>query len=95
MHAPLPYSVEGEGQRIVGILSIDNHYAAFLKGRAKESQDATAAFIVRACNSHYELVEALTELAEYAAAEIGLQVQDCVAGPIGKARNALAKAKGE
>ena len=42
-----------------------------------------------------DLVAALTELAEYAAQEIGLQVPDCVAGPIGKARAALKRAKGE
>ena len=47
------------------------------------------------CNSHDDLVAALTELAEYAAQEIGLQVPDCVAGPIGKARAALKRAKGE
>lgn len=58
--------------------------------------------VVTSCNlqSHVdllkqrdEMVEAITELAEYAAAEIGLQVPDCVAGPIAKARAAIAKAK--
>ena len=55
----------------------------------------TAFNIVQACNSHDDLVAALTELAEYAAQEIGLQVADCMAGPIGNARAALKRAKGE
>ena len=54
-----------------------------------------AAFIVQACNSFDDLVKALTNLAEYAAHEIGLQVADCVAGPIGEASAALKRAKGE
>ena len=64
-------------------------------GKCTMPSEADAAFIVQACNSHDDMVKALTNLAEYAAHEIGLQVADCVAGPIGEASAALKRAKGE
>ena len=55
----------------------------------------TATFIVKACNAHNDLVAALEALLIDSAAHINVPVSECVAGVLGDARKALAKAKGE
>jgi hypothetical protein len=68
-----------------------------------EERDANAEFIVRACNAHYDLLEALEE---YAGVEIDLTEASCHVGICSmekcgrcsreiKARAAIAKAKKE
>lgn len=54
---------------------------------------AAHAAIRRKLDAHEALVEALRELAEHAAREIDVPLDECVAGPIGKARAALALAE--
>ena len=41
------------------------HAALISMGAPQEEMQANAEFIARACNSHYELVEALESLVEY------------------------------
>ena len=41
-----------------------------------------------------ELRQALQDLAQYAADEIGVPLNECISGPIGKARAALQKTGG-
>ena len=41
-----------------------------------------------------ELREAMLDLAQYAADEIGVPLNECISGPIGKARAALQKTGG-
>lgn len=95
-HAPTPYEVENEGQPSVGIYSIDNHLVAVLHGRETTAQDATANFIIRACNAHDDLVAALDALLS----DINFSLHEIPPGAIGKiqirnAQAALSKAKGE
>lgn len=52
-----------------------------------------AAFIVRACNSHYDLLEALKELSDYYSADLASDFGN-EAGRMRKALAAIAKAEG-
>jgi len=64
-HTPLPWKVAEEpldDHRLTIFSYSDSEIApAVAGGDNPEERDATAAFIVLACNSHYKLVEALQE----------------------------------
>lgn len=61
-HTPLPWAISnGSAQYIWG----DARWVAATMGVRDAEGAANAAFIVRACNSHYQLVEALRELTEF------------------------------
>jgi hypothetical protein len=98
-HTKGPYRVKGKTLIIAGK---KNHVADCLFGRRSQREhicENNAKFIARACNSHYELLEALT-LAEEALTghintletELGVTLDKSA---IEKARKAIAKARGE
>lgn len=59
-HTPTPWELEGEGQKVVGILDTNSgHYIAKLSGWNIKTQDANAIFILRAVNYHDEAKETL------------------------------------
>jgi len=73
-----------------------------VQGRTIEEARANARFIVRACNVHEELVEALKDvlavldhLAQSAVTKDGYAIRYSSDGPVGIARAALAKAREE
>ena len=59
-----------------------------------QDADRLQEFIVTACNSHHDLVEAIWVLMRAHAREIGVPLDEAVGGPFEVARDALAKAKG-
>lgn len=68
-HTPLPWKAEageGRGARIVGA---DEKWSALPCGDTDETVIANKAFIVRACNSHYELLDALRRIAAHTDAD--------------------------
>lgn len=89
-HTPVPWCV------VPGTSAIHTEDGLYLGGAnlRQGENEANAAFIVRACNSHYELLEALEALSEmlYAAPNWMLQRYRL---PISKARAAIAKARGD
>jgi len=61
-HTPTPYSVDDNPRRTrVRILNADSAWTATIEIASANTQEAkdTAAFIVRACNAHDDLVAAL------------------------------------
>lgn len=98
-HTPLPWKVyyaKNNGQVILGTgeengCAIQNHSGAFW--RDDDEAKANAEFVVRACNSHYELLEALECLLDKADKEWGKSLVWRVTRD--EARLAIAKAKGE
>lgn len=56
---------------------------------------ANAAFIVRACNAHDDLVAVLEYAKERIASYVGLPVTECIGGEFQPINDALAKAKGD
>lgn len=68
-HTPLPWMVDNR-RSIVKVRS-EKREVAVLSGRldsehGRETIQANAAFIARACNSHDELLEALENIVKYA-----------------------------
>lgn len=72
-HTALPYLRDGalvyalceDGQVNRISIRIDGGFVGYRKGRTTDAElIATAEFIVRACNSHYQLVSALREAIE-------------------------------
>jgi len=65
MKTPGPWKVSGcwglEGKRITYVNEGSNFQVATTDGRKKEENGANAEFIVRACNSHDDLLEACKE----------------------------------
>lgn len=92
-HSPLPWVFKDrrtEGKR-VQVSTAYNHVGAPPQVCAmwnSRMAAENAAFIVRACNSHYELIEALEHL-------VGLEVWNADAIILRPAKAAIAKAKGE
>ena len=72
------------------IVDTSGRYVASVKIRAHNNPIADGDLIVAAP----ELLAAVKALVNFAAAEIGLPVEECIAGPIGGARAAIAKAEG-
>lgn len=99
-HTPTPYHV-GEGKASIIIYDSRGNAIADAKtfhGKHEDGQaEANAAFIVRACNSHAELLEALeTLLKQYDILLDELTEEEFSGYPeVIAARAALAKAKGE
>lgn len=100
-HAPLPWAINGPDLAIVSHrpdnkslpLCVGQVYHIINYGdmRDRETTTANAAFIVLACNSHYELVEALKR-ARVALANEGHHTG--TSGVLIALDDALAKAKG-
>ena len=91
-HTPLPWHkskdnsgifIAGNGGRIAEVF-----YGQKITTKHQTEQEANAAFIVKCCNSHYELLAALKELSSHAT-KLNLQHQR-----YDKAREAIAKAEG-
>ena len=84
-HMPSPWRVHGltvEGQ--------DGNICLMNLAREEEQTEANAAFIVLACNAHYDLVEALEK------AGVALVMEGCrtsASGALTAIASALAKAK--
>lgn len=65
-HTPGPWTVAKRNSKLVSLISANSEggdanggvYVAKTQG---PDSDANAAFIIRACNSHYDLIEALRE----------------------------------
>lgn len=106
-HTPLPWDYERDLdprdllRPWVGQL-VSNRFSAMACGTDLDEATANAAFIVRACNSHYELLEALTDpdLSEAVyrwsnEKNIGRQEYDRRSAKVEKMRAAIAKATGQ
>lgn len=97
-HTPLPYKVVTGGDNIDVQADSRKHIARCgRRWSAKESfekANANAEFIVRACNSHYDLLEAAKLLGEYAEAYLPFSRGNIAeADAIKNAIAAIAKAK--
>jgi len=91
-HTPGPWRIDAPaGSVIIGPDEIDVALTFAGSGfRELETDEANAEFIVRACNSHDELLAALQRVADWIFNIDG----DCVADAQAWARAAIAKAKG-
>lgn len=85
-------SVEYKGIKVIGCLESYQVIVAEFPDNNPDSL-ANAEFIVRACNSHYELLEALKELVEFKHFPMSKNPQYGMALEIGKAAIAKAEAK--
>lgn len=88
-HSPLPWIAEYDNSDIsaaswYNIAPADQSCSI---GQINRPNDKD--FVLLAANHHHELTEALRQLAEYAANAIGVPLDECVSGPIAKARNIL------
>lgn len=99
-HTPLPWFImdymDYEETKQVAISDeTATRYIAVLDDN-DETDEANAAFIVRACNNHYELLEALENAANVLAgiATGDLKTIDRDSPALLKARTAIAKAEG-
>lgn len=101
-HTPLPWKVyyaKNNGQIILGTgeengCAIQNHSGAFW--RDDEEAKANAEFVVRACNSHYELLEALEQVIDHCVRYFNLgDVGGDEAEILDNAKAAIAKARGQ
>lgn len=61
-HSPLPWKQNADDGKWVQDSGKHNHYVAHCTRQPHVNEKLNAAFIVKACNSHYELVEALEGL---------------------------------
>lgn len=87
-HTPLPWKVENGAGRGAWIMGADEGWSALVCGNNDETAIANKAFILRACNSHYELLEACRLL-------IGADGEGMLFSErVNKARLAIAKAEG-
>ncbi len=104
-HTALPWLLMPDGLTISGNDPEGARYQEIAKMRdgnsvhphlavTTEEQQANAAFIVRACNSHEELVGALEMCIEYFEGVTEREVEPSSEAYL-KARSALAKARGE
>ena len=95
-HTPTPWT-DSMGMAQRPVVTAVTHTAdiaamSLSGGKSLDEAYANAAFIVRACNAHYDLVEAL----EATIPAMGTDISDVdIVGVFAKARAALAKAKGE
>ena len=71
IHSPLPWKIRGsDPKQVRNYTNIEDSEGNFMcnlfrRWIWKDISRADAEFIVRACNSHYELVEALEEILEW------------------------------
>ena len=66
-HSPLPYSMAYEGSGDFQLYDAERNEIAYASGpdsrfMGGQISEETASFIVRACNNHYKLVEALEKI---------------------------------
>jgi len=87
-HTPLPWW-QIRGQICSGTDYLDRTIVAFAGEAPGTPTEANHAFIVRACNSHYELLEALDGLVD------GVLNDVDKAGRLRAAERAIAKARGQ
>ena len=84
-HTPLPWEVIGTGYQLQ---IVDSNGAMICEGFSWSDQcKANARLIVRACNSHHELLAALEEMAMSYMSFTGRKPENAIA--------AIAKARGE
>jgi hypothetical protein len=107
-HTPTPWTLEWECED-TGILKDANgehithiNGSRYFDDRQDEIAHENAAFIVRACNSHDELVKVLGDavrrlesLDKYIFKITGQQPEETALGEVTRGKQALAKAKGE
>lgn len=103
-HTPTPWSLDGVewidteagGYRFRRLSSWDQTIALVQVDEDDEEQQANAEFIVRACNSHQDLMEALRSIADASdGTEIGTSELRALKNRMGDiARAAIAKAAG-
>lgn len=94
-HTPTPYYVnrfKGDSYRIT-----PHELGGPKEDRIADGikSEANAAFIVRACNSHDALVEALSDLLEVIPKESPIWECSSYYNAVGRAEDALAQAKGD
>lgn len=93
MHTPLPWKVED--CCIWGGSNFQDYVAYIRTGLAKETSEANGEMIVKAVNSHEELLEALRSIAS-AIGTVERNVEPCGLGNIRRvALAAIKKASGE
>lgn len=96
-HTPLPWERELGGKRGAWIQGTDGNWSALSCGQTDAEASANAEFIVRACNSHYELLEALIALRDYGcpvcAGDCASANPPVTACPMQMAAAAIAKAR--
>jgi len=94
-HTPTPYKLV-QVQGGFGLISNDNNeYVTTIYQRDNNQVKANAEFIVRACNNHNKLVEAL-ERALYIIGDYKpFQPKSCHVKLVEEGKQALAEAKGE
>ena len=99
-HTPLPWKVyyaKNNGQVILGTgeengCAVQAHNGSFW--RDDEEAKNNAEFVIHACNNHYELLEALENLANHDIAQDKREgVENCI--ELQNALSAIAKARGE
>ena len=91
-HTPGPWTVGPDGMDVIGDGSPVCHlgqYGEIKPWRGCKNLNANARLIAAAP----DLLEACKALAAYVAQEIGVPLDECVSGPIGIARAAIAKAE--
>lgn len=98
-HAPLPWSVqnsddiwEGDEHPTIPLFKAANHLRSWGREYPHAERHANAAFIVRACNAHDDLLAALKRIVT--AYDLPGHWQDEVAQAMGQARAAIARAEG-
>lgn len=98
-HTPTPWTFDehggtfyvwGPGQAMVTDGDVDEGYVARMRGVGRgatvEEQRANAEFIVRACNAHEELLQALREIAAVDAEDPSIPQDSPYAYAMGKAK---------
>jgi hypothetical protein len=80
-HCPLPWSIDGPYDNSVDVEAADGAWVAEVFDAKVADGYGNAEFIVRACNSHYELLEALRDLLR----DTGLNARDAALAAIAKA----------
>lgn len=60
-HTPLPWKAENGAGRGAWIMGADEGWSALVCGNNDETAIANKDFIVRACNSHYDILDCLKE----------------------------------
>jgi hypothetical protein len=91
-HTPIPWYATGKHVQSAAIN--EDNYVCEAEGNSEEQANANAALIVRAVNSHDELLAALTDLLEFARNAVPEYQADNMAHYEAIARAAIAAAEG-
>jgi len=94
-HAPLPYRYSDSLEEF-GIVWAGNQalFDASSNNLDSDTQRANAEFIVRACNSHYELLELVKDYKSLLFSDY-VGSRDYSGGQLGKCEAAISKAEGK